>query len=151
MEETICEAGRTSLFELGGIEVILQRQFTDRFCHARYELTNATQSSNILVSRFSASFGQHRGLQSLGWSPRFTVFPSNLIDENYKMKTLRMLRKSGPATRRDSWCGSNGERPLVTGRLFGFRSVSDEDKKVKPNRSFWCISELDRQFARPAN
>ena len=77
-----------SLFELGGIEVVLKRQFTVRFLHARYELTNATQSSNILVSQGSAPFGQHQGSQSLGWSPRFTVFPSNLIDENYKMKTL---------------------------------------------------------------
>ena len=32
-----------------------------------------------------------------------------------------------------------------------FRSVSDEDKKVKRNRSFWCISELNQQFARSAN
>ena len=59
VEEAISEAGRTSLFELGGIEVVLQRQFTDRFLYARYELTKATNSSNILVPRGSAPFGQH--------------------------------------------------------------------------------------------
>ena len=49
MEETISDAGRTSLFKLGGFGVVLQRQFTDRFFHARYELTKATRSSNMLV------------------------------------------------------------------------------------------------------
>ena len=75
-----------SLFELGGIEVVLKRQFTVRFLHARYELTNATQSSNILVSRGSAPFGQHQGSQSLGWSPRFTVFRQVWLTKNTRWK-----------------------------------------------------------------
>ena len=51
VEETISEAGRTSLFKLGGFGVLLQRKFTDPFFHARYELTEATHSSNLLVPR----------------------------------------------------------------------------------------------------
>ena len=80
VEETISDASRTNLFKLGVFGVVLQRQFTNQFFHARYELTKATRFSNILVPRGGAPFGQHQDSLPLGWSPRFTDFPSNLID-----------------------------------------------------------------------
>ena len=128
--------------------VVLQKQITDRFLRApdmnsRRQLVLPTSRPQ----RRRSFFGRHQESRPLGWSPVFTDFLSNLtnlIDWKYERNTLHKLRKSSPARARHFWCCQKGARPLVTRVLF---HVFLPQKMVKRNRSFWCISELNRQFA----